>query len=86
MRLSIGKVSKYLKEKYVPLSILIKHESCLSVCLSVHVFLSHQKSQLHEILALGLIWANLKHDEARFSKFSFLRGVPVVSSVNFDPL
>ena len=28
-----------------------------------------QKSQGHEILALGLIWANLKHDEARFSKF-----------------
>ena len=26
-------------------------------------------SQNHEILALGLILANLKHDEARFSKF-----------------
>ena len=37
-------------------SILIKHESCLFV----HVIRSHQKSQLHEILALGLIWANLK--------------------------
>jgi len=45
----------------------------MSVCLSVHVFRSHQKSQGHEILALGLIWANLKHDEARFSKFWFLR-------------
>ena len=37
------------------------------------VFRSHQKSQCREILALGLIWANLKHDEARFSKFWFLR-------------
>ena len=53
---------------HIHLSILIKHESCLSVCLSVRVFRSHQKSQGHEILALGLIWANLKHDEARFSK------------------
>ena len=43
------------------------------VCVSVHVFRSHQKSQGHEILALGLIWANLKHDEARFLNFSFLR-------------
>ena len=32
----------------------------------VHIFRSHQKSQVHEILALGLIWASLKHDEARF--------------------
>ena len=32
----------------------------------VRVFQSHQKSQGHEILALGLIWANLKHVEARF--------------------
>ena len=49
----------------------------------VRDFQSHQKSQIHEILALGLIWANLKHDEARFSKFSFLRGggVPIWSSV-----
>ena len=55
-------------------SILIKHECCVSVCLSIcAVFLSHQKSQLHEILAQGVIWANLKHDEARFSKFWFLR-------------
>ena len=46
------------------LSILIDHESCLSVCLFVRVFRSHQKSQAHEILALDLIWANLKHDEA----------------------
>ena len=30
---------------------------------------SHQKSQGHDILALGLIWAKLKHDEAWFSKF-----------------
>ena len=35
-------------------SILIKHESCLFV----RVFRSHQKSQGHEILALGLIGAN----------------------------
>ena len=41
------------------LSILIKHESCLSVYLCVCVFQSHQKSQIHEILALGLIWANI---------------------------
>ena len=50
------------------LSILIKHESCRFVCLSTF-FLSHQKSQGHEILALGLLWANLDHYEARFSKF-----------------
>ena len=30
---------------------------------------SKKMSQDHEILALGLILANLKHDEARFSKF-----------------
>ena len=36
------------------------------VCLFVRVFQSHQKSQIHEILVLGLIWANLKHVEARF--------------------
>ena len=30
-------------------------------------------SQDHDILALGLILANLKHDEARFLNFSFLR-------------
>ena len=45
---------------------------CVSVCLSTF-FLSHQKSQLHEILAQGVIWAWLEHDEARFSKFWFLR-------------
>jgi len=31
-----------------------------------HVFWSHQKSQHHEILSLGVIWANLKHDEAPY--------------------
>ena len=46
------------------------------VCVSVHVFRSHQKSQAHEILTLGLIWANLDHHEARFPKFWFLRGSP----------
>ena len=40
----------------------------------VRVFQSHQKSQGHEILTIGLIWANLKHDEAQFSKFWFLMG------------
>ena len=35
----------------------------------VHVFRSHQKPQAHKMLALGLIWTNLKHDKARFSKF-----------------
>ena len=30
------------------------------VCVCVNVFQSHQKYQIHEILALGLIWANLK--------------------------
>ena len=44
----------------------------LCVCLSVTSFRSHQKCQGHEILALGLIWTNLKHDEARFFKFGFL--------------
>ena len=43
------------------------------VCLSVHVFLSHQKSQRHEILAQGVISAWLEHDEAGFSIFLFLR-------------
>ena len=46
----------------------------MSVCLFVRVFRSQQKSQGNEILALGLIWAHLKHDEARFSKFWFFRG------------
>ena len=54
------------------LSILIKHESCLFV----HVFRSHQKSKLNEILALGLIWANLKP----------FKGVPIWSSVKISPL
>ena len=42
----------------------------LSVCSCL------QKSNGHEILTLDLIWANLKHDEARFSKS--LRGVPPI--------
>ena len=53
----------------VIISILIKHESSRFVCMFVHVFRSYKKSQFHEILTLGLIWANLKHDDARFSKF-----------------
>ena len=47
-------------------SILIKHESCVSVCLFVRVFQSHQKSQFHELLDQGVIWVNLKDDEAQF--------------------
>ena len=46
----------------------------LYVCMYVHIFLSHQKSQHHEILATGVIcWANLKHDEAQFFNFLYLR-------------
>ena len=37
--------------------------------LSVIVFQSHQKSQGHEMLALRLIWANLKYDEAEILIF-----------------
>ena len=44
------------------------------VCLFLHVILSHQKSQNHEIVSLDVIWASLTHDKARFCKFSFLRG------------
>ena len=43
------------------------------VCLSVRVFLSHQKTQLDDILAQCIIWANIKHDEARSFNFWFLR-------------
>ena len=43
------------------------------VCLPVRVFLSHQKSQHHEIVAQCVIRARLVHDEARFLHFSFLR-------------
>ena len=39
---------------------------CVSVCVSVHVFQSHQKSQLQDIFAQGVSWANLKHNDARF--------------------
>ena len=47
------------------------------------VFRGHQKFRLHEILALGLFWANLKYDEAGFSKFRFLRGVPKLALLLF---
>ena len=43
-----------------------------SVCVFVHVFLGHKKSQLHYILALGVIPANLIHEEAQFINPSFL--------------
>ena len=39
----------------------------LCVCVSFHVFLKHQKYNLNEILALGVIWANM-------TKPDFLRG------------
>ena len=39
---------------------------CLSVCLSVRVLRSHQKSKHHDILAQCVIWAWLAHDVARF--------------------
>ena len=42
----------------------------------MRVFQSHQKSQIHEILALGLIGANLKHVEALFSKIFISFCVP----------
>ena len=58
---------------------------CLSVCLSVNDFLSHQTPQFHEILCLDLFWANLGHEKARFSKFRFLRGLLIGYSVNFGP-
>ena len=51
----------------------IKKESCVSVCVFVRVFRSHKKPQRHEILVLGVFWANLKYDEARSSTFGFLR-------------
>ena len=58
-----------LKKCHTSIHVPIKHESCMSVCLCFclcfHVFRTHQKSQLHKILAQGVIWANLKHDEVR---------------------
>ena len=41
------------------ISILIKHESCMFVCLSVCVFRSYQKSEYHEILAQGIVWGEV---------------------------
>ena len=41
--------------------ILIKHGSW-----NLFVCPRFPKSQGHDILALGLIWANLKHDQAQF--------------------
>ena len=43
------------------------------VCVSVRVFRGHQKSQVHDILALGLIWIHLKTWGPRFSKFWFFK-------------
>ena len=57
----------------------------MCVCLSVYDIHSHQTSQFHEIFALGLFWTNLGHEKARFSKFWFLRGLPIGSSGKFGP-
>ena len=48
----------------------------LSVCLSVRVFRRHQKSQGHEILALGLLWANLNSKSPIFEILIFKGGSP----------
>ena len=45
----------------------------------VLVFGQKKMSKDHDILALGLILANLKHDEAQFSKFWFFRLVHLLS-------
>ena len=52
----------------------------MSVCL-LSVFQSHQKSQGHEMLGLGLIWANLDHYEARFFEILISKGDPIWPSV-----
>ena len=36
--------------------------------ISVKTKMRHQKSQPHETLAQGLLWAKIKHDEVRFLK------------------
>ena len=41
------------------------------VRLFVHVFQTHQKSQYYGIWDPGVIWANIKHDEARFFIFFY---------------
>ena len=56
------------------LSLLIKHESCLSVCGFVCYLFSEatrKESQHHDILALGIIGARFGHDEAHFFMFCF---------------
>ena len=75
-------IEKDKKCRVNTVTIYIKHESCVFA----HTFLSHQKSQLHEILVLRLILANLKHDEARYLKLLFSRGVPTWSSVKMSNL
>ena len=53
-------------------SILIKHESCVCVCLlPVSEATKSATVDGHEILALGQFWTNLKHDKALFSIFLF---------------
>ena len=64
----------YLDEKLCPVAwnkqftyLYFKNMNLVGLC--VRIFRSHQKSQGHEILAIGLIWANLKGDGARFFNF-----------------
>ena len=62
-------------ERNVPLDTPVEICSLhnVHVKMFVRVFRSNQKSQTYELLALGLLWANLDHYDARFSKFRFLR-------------
>ena len=45
-------------------------------CVFVHVFWRHKKFQGYDILAVGVIWAKLKHGEAWFSKKGDFKGGP----------
>ena len=68
-------------------SILIKHESCVCVCLlPVSEATKSATVDGHEILALGQFWTNLKHDKALFSIFFYFKGGPIWSSVLINPL
>ena len=58
MRQKKKKLIAFSKQKNI--SILIKHESCVSVCLIAF----SEATQAHM-----KFWANLNHYEARFSKF-----------------
>ena len=56
------------------------------VSVFVHFSLGYQKSQRHDILALGVIWANLKHDETQFLNFSLLRILQAFFRINCTAL